>query len=70
MTKQELFDKFVELMGRFADIRAVTALRDGFIMTTPFTICGSVFLLLAKTCRFLAMPNSWPASSAKTGRFL
>ena len=47
MTKQELFDKFVELMGRFADIRAVTALRDGFIMTTPFTICGSVFLLLA-----------------------
>ena len=47
MTKQELFDKFVELMGRFADIRAVAALRDGFIMTTPFTICGSVFLLLA-----------------------
>ena len=47
MTKQELFDKFVEAMGRFADIRAVAALRDGFIMTTPFTICGSVFLLLA-----------------------
>lgn len=47
MTKQELFDKFIEFMGRFAEIRAVAALRDGFIMTTPFTICGSVFLLLA-----------------------
>ena len=47
MDKQAIFDKFVELMGRFADIRAVAALRDGFIMTTPFTICGSVFLLIA-----------------------
>ena len=47
MNKQELFDKFIEFMGRFAEIRAVAALRDGFIMTTPFTICGSVFLLLA-----------------------
>ena len=47
MTKQELFDNFIEFMGGFADIRAVAALRDGFIMTTPFTICGSVFLLLA-----------------------
>ena len=34
-------------MGELAQIRAVAALRDGFIMTTPFTICGSVFLLLA-----------------------
>ena len=47
MTKQELFDKFIEFMGEFAQIKAVAALRDGFIMTTPFTICGSVFLLLA-----------------------
>lgn len=47
MSKQELFDKFIEFMGEFAQIRAVAALRDGFIMTTPFTICGSVFLLLA-----------------------
>ena len=47
MNKQELFDRFIEFMGRFAEIRAVAALRDGFIMTTPFTICGSVFLLLA-----------------------
>ena len=47
MSKQEMFDRFIEFMGEFAQIRAVAALRDGFIMTTPFTICGSVFLLLA-----------------------
>lgn len=47
MNKEELFDKFVEFMGRFAEIKAVGALRDGFVMTTPFVICGSVFLLLA-----------------------
>lgn len=47
MTKQEIFDKFVEFMARFAEYKAVAALRDGFIMTTPFTICGSLFLLIA-----------------------
>lgn len=47
MSKQELFDKFVELMGRFAEIKEVAALRDGFIFTTPFTIAGSLFLLIA-----------------------
>lgn len=43
MDKQKLFDSFIEVMSKFAQIRAVVALRDGFIMTTPFTICGSVF---------------------------
>lgn len=47
MSKQEIFDKFIELMGRFAEIKEVVALRDGFIFTTPFTIIGSVFLLIA-----------------------
>lgn len=47
MNKQALFDKFIEFMGAFAQLRVVAALRDGFIATTPFTICGSVFLLLA-----------------------
>ena len=47
MNKQKMFDNFIEIMGNFAQIKAVAALRDGFIMTTPFTICGSVFLLLA-----------------------
>ena len=47
MSKQEMFDKFIEIMGNFAQLRAVAALRDGFIMTTPFTIGGSLFLLIA-----------------------
>ena len=47
MNRQKLFDSFIEFMGRFVQLKAVAALRDGFIMTTPFTICGSVFLLLA-----------------------
>lgn len=47
MSKQAIFDKFIELMGRFAEIKEVAALRDGFIFTTPFTIAGSIFLLLA-----------------------
>ena len=71
MTKQELFDKFIEIMGEFAQIRAVAALRDGFIMTTPFTICGSVFLLLANLpvpgyAEFMAslFGTDWTAPSA------
>lgn len=47
MSKQEIFDKFIDLMGRFAEIKEVAALRDGFIFTTPFTIAGSIFLLIA-----------------------
>lgn len=47
MTKQEMFDKFLEVMNRFAQIKAIVAVKDGFIMTTPFTICGSLFLLIA-----------------------
>ena len=47
MNKQEIFDKFLEFMSNFAQIKAVVALRDGFIMTTPFTIGGSLFLLIA-----------------------
>lgn len=47
MNRQELFNKFLEVMNRFAQIKAVVAIKDGFIMTTPFTICGSLFLLIA-----------------------
>lgn len=41
------FDKFIEFMASFAEYKVVAALRDGFIMTTPFTIVGSLFLLIA-----------------------
>ena len=47
MNKQEIFDKFLEFMANFAQLKGVVALRDGFIMTTPFTIGGSLFLLIA-----------------------
>lgn len=47
MSEKKLFDKFIGIMGQFAELKAVVALRDGFIMTTPFTICGSLFLLIA-----------------------
>lgn len=65
MSKQEIFDKFIEIMGEFAQIRAVAALRDGFIMTTPFTICGSVFLLLANL-PVPDTPTSWRRFSGQT----
>ena len=68
MNKQELFDKFIEFMGNFAQLRAVAALRDGFIMTTPFTIGGSLFLLIANLpvpgyAEFMAsvFGNDWTA---------
>ncbi len=47
MDKNKALDKFIELMGEFASIKAIAALRDGCIMTTPLTICGSLFLLIA-----------------------
>ncbi|WP_330998140.1 hypothetical protein [Pectinatus frisingensis] len=49
VTRERMFDKFIEFMGKFAELKVVVALRDGFIMTTPFTICGSAFLLIANT---------------------
>ena len=65
MNKQAIFDKFIEFMGTFAQLRVVAALRDGFIATTPFTICGSVFLLLANLSSVrTGRPRStrWPAA--------
>ena len=47
MDKQEILDLVSERAGIFIRMRSVAALRDGFIMTTPFIIVGSVFLLLA-----------------------
>lgn len=47
MDKSKALDKFIELMGRFAAIKSIAALRDGCIMTTPLTICGSLFILIA-----------------------
>ena len=47
MKRQEFLDKFSEATGNFIRLKAVSSLRDGFIMTLPFTVVGSIFLLLA-----------------------
>ena len=47
MYKQEFFDKFVEAVTKFGQIATVQALRDGMILTMPFTVGGSIFLLIA-----------------------
>ncbi len=47
MDRQEFLDKFIEKAGRFGQIRSVKALRDGMVLTMPFTIGGSIFLLIA-----------------------
>lgn len=46
-TTQDFFDKFIELANRFGQVRSVRALRDGMILTMPFTVGGSIFLLIA-----------------------
>ena len=47
MNRQELLDRFIEILMRFGQIRSAIALRDGMITTMPFTIGGSIFLLIA-----------------------
>ena len=47
MNRQEFLDKLSELLMRFGQIRFAIALRDGMISTMPFTIGGSIFLLIA-----------------------
>ena len=47
MKRQDFLDRFSELMIRFGQIKSAIALRDGMITTMPFTIGGSIFLLLA-----------------------
>lgn len=48
MTKwQDLLDKFIEVLSTFGNIRPIVALRDAFALTMPFTVGGSIFLLIA-----------------------
>lgn len=47
MTRQDFLEKFAEGTGNFIRLKSVAALRDGFVMTLPFTVVGSIFLLLA-----------------------
>ncbi len=47
MNRQDFLDKLSEFLIRCGQIRSVIALRDGMITTMPFTIGGSIFLLIA-----------------------
>lgn len=40
-------DKLFEAFLRFAGTKAITALKDGFVLTMPATLIGSLFLLIA-----------------------
>ena len=45
--RQEILDDISERAGEFIRLRPVAAMRDGIILTSPFTIVGALFLLLA-----------------------
>ena len=43
----EKINKILPHVMKFVNSKAVTAMKEGFLMTMPLTIIGSVFLLLA-----------------------
>lgn len=43
---QDKFDLAIEYVVKFAEIKSVVALKDGFILTLPITLIGSIFLLI------------------------
>ncbi len=47
MKLQDFFDRFIELVTYIGNVNSMRALRDGMILTMPFTIGGSIFLLIA-----------------------
>ena len=47
MSKEKIFNCFMDYMVRFASVKAIVALKDGFILTMPLTLVGSLFLLIA-----------------------
>lgn len=49
----EKFDKFLNGFMKVANTKALVALKDGFVLTMPATLIGSIFLLLAN----LPIPN-------------
>lgn len=44
---KEFINKVFEAFMRFASTKTVTALKDGFVLTMPATLIGSLFLLIA-----------------------
>lgn len=43
----KIFDNFLNGIARVANTKPLVALKDGFVLTMPLTLIGSIFLLLA-----------------------
>lgn len=43
----KVFDKFLNVMVKVSSTKPMTALKDGFVLTMPVTLIGSIFLLVA-----------------------
>ncbi|MCY1689781.1 PTS transporter subunit EIIC [Exiguobacterium sp. SL14] len=43
---ETVFEKVTPAFARFANAKPVLAIKDGFILTMPMTIIGSLFLLI------------------------
>lgn len=43
---ESVFEKFTPFFLRFANAKPTLAIKDGFILTMPMTIIGSLFLLI------------------------
>ena len=44
---KDFFDKLLDKFMQAASTKSITALKDGFVLTMPITLIGSLFLLIA-----------------------
>lgn len=44
---EKLFEKMMPAFMKFSNAKATVALKDGFVLTMPLTLIGSIFLLIA-----------------------
>ena len=42
-----IVNKMFEAFLKFSSSKPITALKDGFVLTMPFTLIGSIFMLIA-----------------------
>ena len=52
--------------GKVAEQRHLLAIRDGLVLTMPFLIIGSIFLIIS-TLPIPGIVNSWQVCSGKIG---
>ena len=58
--------KTLDVFVKFASTKAITALKDGFVLSMPITLVGSIFLLIANL-PITGYTDLWPGSSAAIG---